>query len=69
MIFCIVGLGFGLDCYFPVYFISSQSTTAEGFRQCAKNLYDLTKSEEENKNDTALPELIVQGFDDEQVIF
>lgn len=43
-----------------------QNDVATKLRTAIKQLYDLTKSETKRKNNT-LPELVVQGFDEEQI--
>ncbi|KAK0086516.1 hypothetical protein PV325_003084 [Microctonus aethiopoides] len=50
----------------PEKFLSVQSDVAKKFRECTKLLYDHMKTESDHKNN-ALPELIIKGFDEEQI--
>ena len=50
-----------------IYIFSVQTKAAEILRRLTKQLYDLTKSSEGILNIDALPELIIDNFDDEQV--
>jgi len=52
----------------PEDFLEVRHAAAGGFRQCTKQLYDISQSEFQcSAQSSALPELIIQGFDEEQV--
>ncbi|XP_012277221.1 U3 small nucleolar ribonucleoprotein protein MPP10 [Orussus abietinus] len=50
----------------PERFLSLQEDVADEFQKCVKILYDFTKEESEKEN-SALPTLITNGFDEEQI--
>ncbi|KOC65287.1 U3 small nucleolar ribonucleoprotein MPP10 [Habropoda laboriosa] len=50
----------------PEQFLSVQNDVALDFRKCTKRLYDFTK-EQSKRNTNALPELVTEGFDEEQI--
>ncbi|XP_017893249.1 U3 small nucleolar ribonucleoprotein protein MPP10 [Ceratina calcarata] len=50
----------------PEQFLSVQNTVARNFKNCIKHLYDFTK-EESQRNTNALPELVTEDFDEEQI--
>lgn len=54
----------------PSKFLSVQNDAKEDFKNLVKSLYDFTKSSEKSSkksSECALPELIVQDFDEEQL--
>ncbi|KAG7206408.1 hypothetical protein KM043_003765 [Ampulex compressa] len=50
----------------PEKFLSVQDRAAVDFRNCVKSLYDFTK-ELTRRETNALPELVTEGFDEEQI--
>ncbi|XP_066591893.1 U3 small nucleolar ribonucleoprotein protein MPP10 [Prorops nasuta] len=50
----------------PEEFLSVQNETAHEIRSCIKQLYDFTKTKSE-RNKKSLPELLIDGFDEEQI--
>lgn len=50
----------------PEQFLSVQNVIAQDFKNCLKHLYDFTK-EESQRNTNALPELVTEDFDEEQI--
>ena len=50
-----------------LYIFSCDQTVASRLEKWTKNIYDVTKVYDKQQTDDALPELIVDGFDDEQV--
>ncbi|XP_074649601.1 U3 small nucleolar ribonucleoprotein MPP10-like isoform X2 [Tubulanus polymorphus] len=54
----------------PEIFLSTQKTVEKGMKSCTKELYDFMKefdSAADSNSTDALPELIVENFDDEQI--
>ncbi|CAK9800678.1 U3 small nucleolar ribonucleoprotein protein MPP10 [Anthophora quadrimaculata] len=47
-------------------FLSVQNDVALDFKHCTKRLYDFTKEQSQRKTN-ALPELVTEGFDEEQI--
>ncbi|XP_054278716.1 U3 small nucleolar ribonucleoprotein protein MPP10 [Macrosteles quadrilineatus] len=51
----------------PYEFLSVQENLSESIKTLIKDIYDFTKNKEESKSKNALPKLIIEQFDDEQI--